>query len=116
MYAVTFAKPLAGITFTKLPRGIQRAFDRAFDELKRDPRTPAPGLDVHRLRGYQNVWTLRIPPWRGSYAIDGSSVVMIVFGHRATIYALLHHLLPPEGTYVSSPPSPGTRPRNRRAN
>ncbi|HEV2428285.1 MAG TPA: hypothetical protein VGV64_00345 [Thermoplasmata archaeon] len=101
MYVLSFAKPTAGISFSRLPRRAQRAFDATFHRLTRDPRTPARGLDVHQLWGYQNVWTLRIPPWRGVYAIDGSSVVLIVFGHRATVYAQLHALLPPEGTYVS---------------
>lgn len=115
MYIVSFAKPLAGVSFSKLPRHVQRAFDRAFHQLERDPWTPVPGVDIHQLRGYQNVWTLRIPPWRGIYAIDGRSVVMIVFGHRATIYALLHHLLPPEGAYVSDTSARGGRPRITRA-
>ena len=103
MYVLFFAKPIAGVSFSKLPRRAQRAFDATFDRLSRDPRTPARGLDVHQLWGYQNVWTLRIPPWRGVYAIDGSSVVMIIFGHRATVYAQLHALLPPEGRYISEP-------------
>lgn len=104
MFAVEFAKPVAGRSFAKLPRGVQRAFDAAFDRLAGDPRTPRPGLDIHQLSGYQNLWTLRISAWRGIYAIDGQTVVMIVFGPRETIYPLLHHLLPPEGRYIPRKP------------
>lgn len=108
MHVITFAKPVAGTSFSKLPRRVQRAFDASFDELAKDPRTPSRGLDVHQLWGYQNVWTLRIPPWRGIYAIDGTSVVMIIFGHRGTVYAQLHRLLPPEGAYVADRSALGT--------
>lgn len=105
MFDVEFAKPVAGRSFAKLPRSVQRSFDTAFYRLARDPRAPGPGLDIHQLSGYQNLWTLRISVWRGIYAIDGQTIVMIVFGHRETIYPLLHHLLPPEGRYIASKPA-----------
>ena len=93
-FRLTFA-PTADRSFSALPRRIQLRFDRAFDDLERDPRRKSGSLDVHQLYGHQSVWTLRIPPCRGIYAIEGLEVVMIVFGHRDTVYSVLHHLVPP---------------------
>ena len=84
-----------------LPREAQLQFNDAFEAVARRPTTSGPDHDVHRLQGYQNVWTHRIPPWRGIYAIDGDEVVLIIFGHRRDVYARLHGLLPPEGRYVT---------------
>jgi mRNA-degrading endonuclease RelE of RelBE toxin-antitoxin system len=93
-FRLTFL-PTADRSFAALPRQIQFRFDRAFAGLEGDPRQGAGRLDVHPLYGYQSVWTLRIPPFRGIYAIDGSDIVIVVFGHRDTVYSLLHHLIPP---------------------
>ncbi len=101
MYQLTFAKPVAAASFRRLPREAQLQFNDSFKGLLLHPTAASADLDVHRLQGYQNVWTLRIPPWRAIYAIDGQEVVLIVFGHRRNVYALLHALLPPEGRYVT---------------
>jgi mRNA-degrading endonuclease RelE of RelBE toxin-antitoxin system len=93
-YRLTFA-PTADPSFSRLPRWARGRFDRAFDPLQREPRHSGSELDIHQLYGYKNVWTLRIPPYRGVYAIDGDEVVMIIFGHRDTVYQDLHRLLPP---------------------
>jgi len=113
MYRLKFADPIAGRSFDRLPRRVQRRFNEAFELLAEHPRSPSPELDVHQLSGYQNVWTLRIPPWRGVYALDGDEVVLIVFGHRASVYPLLHSLLPPAGRYVARPPKRGRAVRTR---
>jgi mRNA-degrading endonuclease RelE of RelBE toxin-antitoxin system len=99
-FRLTFA-PTAGPSFAVLPRRVQRQFDQAFGLLQQQPRTPGTELDVHQLYGYQNVWTLRIPPYRGIYAIDGGEVVLVVFGHRDTVYSALHRLLPPRRQTVT---------------
>jgi len=99
-FRLTFA-PTANQSFPNLPRWAQTRFDTAFDLLVQKPGGGAIGLDVHQLYGYRNVWTLRIPPYRGVYAIDGSEVVMIIFGHRDTVYADLHHLIPAKNQVVS---------------
>lgn len=101
MFIVSIANPTAGATFAHLPRKAQLEFNRAFDRLALHPRSPGPEWNIHQLSGYQNLWTLRIPPWRGIYALDGEAVVMIVFGRREIIYPTLHSLLPPEGRYVA---------------
>lgn len=101
MFVLRFAHPVAGQSFDRLPRKAQVRFNEAFELLARHPRSPSPELDIHQLSRYLNVWTLRIPPWRGVYAIDGDEVVFIVFGHRNTIYPLLHALLPPEGRHIA---------------
>jgi mRNA-degrading endonuclease RelE of RelBE toxin-antitoxin system len=98
-FRLAFA-PTADRTFGLLPRAVQRQFDLAFDYLQQEPRTRGPDVDVHQLYGYQNVWTLRIPPFRGIYAIEGREVVFVVFGHRATVYATLHRLIPPRRQVV----------------
>ena len=110
MCYLTFAKPVARESFRKLPRDAQLRFNEAFEAVARRPSSSGPDLDVHRLQGYQNVWTLRIPPWRGIYATDGTEVVLIVFGHRRDVYARLHGLLPPEGRSVTRD---STRSRRR---
>ena len=101
MYTLQFADPVADQSFDRLPRKVQLRFHEAFDLLARHPQSPSSELDIHQLSGYQNVWTLRIPPWRGICAIDGDEVVLIIFGHRKDIYPLLHSLLPPEGRYFA---------------
>jgi mRNA-degrading endonuclease RelE of RelBE toxin-antitoxin system len=103
MFRLRFARPVAGRSFDLLPRNAQLRFNQAFGLLAIHPRTPSAELDVHQLTGYRNVWTLRIPPWRGIYAIDGDDVVFIIFGHRDDVYPRLHSLLAPRGKYV-----PGT--------
>lgn len=114
MFTLEFADPIAGQSFERLPRRVQSRFNEAFEHLAQHPRSASPELDVHQLSGYQNVWTLRMPPWRGIYAIDGNDVVLIVFGHRTSVYPLLHSLLPPEGRYFTRPPKRGRAVRTRR--
>jgi len=99
-FYLSFA-PTADQSFSELPRPAQRQFNQAFDELVREPRRSRAGLDVHQLYGYQNIGTLRIPPYRGVYAIDGNEVVMVIFGHRDSVYSSLHRLLPPRRQAVS---------------
>jgi len=101
MFTVRFADPIAGLSFDRLPRRVQLRFNEAFDLLVQNPRSTTLELDVHQLWGYQNVWTVRLPPWRGIFAIDGNEVVFIVFGHRKNIYPLLHSLVPPERQHVT---------------
>jgi mRNA-degrading endonuclease RelE of RelBE toxin-antitoxin system len=72
-----------------------------FEPLAEHPQSRGTDIDVHQLWGYQNVWTLRIPPWRCIYAIDGNEVVIIVFGHRDDVYARLHGLLPLQKQFVT---------------
>jgi mRNA-degrading endonuclease RelE of RelBE toxin-antitoxin system len=102
MFLLRFAKPTAGESFAKLPRGAQVKFNKAFQDILENSRSSGRNLEVHQPWGYQNAWTLSIPPWRGIYAIDGNEVVFIVFGRRNQIYALLHSLLPPDRRYVSA--------------
>lgn len=105
MYSLAFAKPTAGVSFDLLPRRVQIEFNRAFELIIRHPMAPSSDLDIHPLSGYQNAWTLRYIErgggWRGVYAIDGSEIVFIIFGHRRSVYARLHSLLPPEGRYLT---------------
>ncbi len=96
----TFA-PIANKSFALLPRGVREQFNQAVDLLERDPRRASTDLGVHQLYGYRNVRTLRIPPFRGIYAIDGSDVGLVVLGHRDTLYSTLHSLIPPLRQTVS---------------
>jgi len=102
-FRLTFALT-ADQSFTALPRWVRRRFDLVFDQLERDPRRSGPDLSVHQLYGYANVWTLRIPPYRGVYAIDEREVVMVIFGHRNSVYQDLHSLLPPRRQVISKAP------------
>jgi mRNA-degrading endonuclease RelE of RelBE toxin-antitoxin system len=94
--------PTADASFANLPRWAQVRFNAAFVPLEQEPHGRQSGLDVHQLYGYKNVWTLRIPPYRGIYAIDGNEVVMVIFGHRDMVYQELHALLPPRRQVVST--------------
>ena len=93
MFRVTLAPP-AVRSWSSLPRWARTRFNAAFDLLEKDPRGTSADLDTHQLFGYRNVWTLRIPPYRGIYVIEGSEVVMIVFGRREVVYQRLHALVP----------------------
>ena len=93
-FRLSFA-PTADRSFPNLPRSARERFNRAFDVLELDPRRSGANIDVHQLYGYKNVWTLRISIYRGVYAIDGDEVVMVIFGHRDSVYQDLHRLVPP---------------------
>ncbi len=99
-FKLTFA-PTALRSWKSLPRPVQVRFNEVFDLLEHDPRRATADLDVHQLYGYQNVWTVRIPAYRGIYAIEGAEVVMVIFGHRDSIYSRLHRLIPPSRQHVS---------------
>jgi mRNA-degrading endonuclease RelE of RelBE toxin-antitoxin system len=101
MFRITFG-PRAVQSWPDLPRQAQLRFNRCFDLLQTNPRERRPGLDLHQLHGYQNVWTLVLAPYRGIYAIDGNEVIVIIFGDRDDIYPKLHALLPPEKGYLAS--------------
>ncbi len=96
----TFA-PSSVRSWKSLPRPVQLSFNEVFDLIENDPRRATADLDVHQIYGYQNVWTVRIPPYRGIYAIEGTEVVMVIFGHRDSIYSRLHRLIPPRRQHVS---------------
>ena len=100
MFRVTLAPP-AVRSWSSLPRWARTRFNAAFDLLEKDPRGTSADLDTHQLFGHRNVWTLRIPPYRGIYVIEGSEVVMIVFGRREVVYQRLHALVPPDRRAVS---------------
>src|SRR5690349_8718 len=99
-YRLSFA-PTADRSFRSLPFWAKREFNRSFQLLAVDPSGARSKLDVHQLHGFRNVWTLRIPPFRGVYALDGREIVWIVFGARESVYAQLHALLPPDRQHVA---------------
>ncbi len=100
-FILTFA-PTADLSFPNLPRWARERFNGVFDLLEREPRRGLADLDTHQPYGYKNVWTLRIPPYRGVYAIDGNEVVLVIFGHRDTLYQDLHRLIPHRRQAVSA--------------
>jgi hypothetical protein len=110
--------PTGDRSFRTLPRWAKVEFNRSFDLLTEDPTGVRSGLDAHQLFGYRNVWTLRIPPYRGVYAVDGQELVWVVFGPRESVYAQLHAMLPPVRQHVSKErvfrrwrPRPGSKGR-----
>ena len=98
-YLLTFA-PTADRSFRKLPRWAKEEFNRSFELIAEDPSGARSGLDAHQLFGYRNVWTLRIPPFRGIYVVDGREIVWTVFGARESVYAQLYGLLPPDRLHI----------------
>lgn len=102
MFRIRFAKPVAGKSFERLPREVQRFFNERFDLLARNPQARTAEVDVHQLWGYTNAWVLRKGrEWRGIYAIDGDEIVFIIFGNRRTVYIDLHHLHPAKASFLS---------------
>jgi mRNA-degrading endonuclease RelE of RelBE toxin-antitoxin system len=100
-FKITFA-PTADQSFARLPKWARERFNAGFDLLERELRGGSGPVDVHQLHGYKNVWTWRVPPYRSVYAVAGSEIVMLIFGHRATVYQDLHHLIPPRKQEVSA--------------
>jgi mRNA-degrading endonuclease RelE of RelBE toxin-antitoxin system len=106
-FKLTFA-PTADQSFSLLPRWVQNRFNHTIELLERAPRRASADLDLHQLYGYANVWTLRIPPYRGIDVIDRAEVEMVAFGHRDVVYSTLHRLIPPRRPTVSKA-TPGRR-------
>lgn len=68
----------------KLPREDQERVAAKAAALATDPR-PA---GTHKLRGYEDVWRVRVGPYRILYSVADAEVIVIVLkiGHRSKIY------------------------------
>ena len=68
----------------KLPQEDQERVAAKASSLATDPR-PA---GTHKLRGYEDVWRVRVGPYRILYSVADAEVIVIVLkvGHRSSIY------------------------------
>lgn len=58
----------------RLPRGLATRIDRAILALAEEPRPSG----CRRLRGYQNLYRIRVGDWRISYAIEDDQLVVLI--------------------------------------
>lgn len=80
--------PEGGHSLRKLPQLYLEKFNTAFSIIE----AGGPGaaqVDTHPLSGSQQLWTLRIGPYRGVFRWDGDEARFIRFGHRRSVYQRL---------------------------
>ncbi len=58
----------------KLPRDLRDRIARELDGLAQDPRPTG----CKRLRGYKDLWRLRVGDWRITYAIFDDKLIVLV--------------------------------------
>jgi mRNA interferase RelE/StbE len=58
----------------RLPRGLQQRIDQAIMGLANDPRPPG----CSKLRGYDNLYRLRVGSWRVSYAVEDAQLIVLI--------------------------------------
>ncbi len=68
----------------RLPPADQERVAAKASALATDPR-PA---GTRKLRGYEDVWRVRVGPYRILYSVDDAEVIVIVLkvGHRSRVY------------------------------
>ena len=68
----------------RLPRADQERVAAKASALATDPRPPG----THKLRGYEDVWRVRVGPYRILYSVADAEVIVIVLkvGHRSRVY------------------------------
>lgn len=82
-YTVTFTNSAAR-EFRSLPSEIKRRVGNVVDSLQRTPRPPG----VRKLQGRDELYRLRIGPYRVVYEIDDRTVCIVVakIRHRSEAY------------------------------
>lgn len=58
----------------KLPRDLATRIDRAILTLAEEPRPSG----ARRLRGYRNLYRIRVGDWRISYAVEDDELVVLI--------------------------------------
>lgn len=75
------AQDLAG-----LPRALRKRFERAFEELSRNPYRSRPGCDIRRLQGAPGRLALRVGHYRAIFEVEGRTVRILACAHRSVVY------------------------------
>ena len=80
----------------RVPGYIADRFSRILDELEVDPINRRPGLDTKNLKGYSNIFRIRIGDYRIVYAVDDKnhSVRVIAVVHRKKAYRIFEDTEP----------------------
>jgi len=67
-----------------LDDAVFRRIDRKILALAEDPRPPG----CRKLRGYKDIWRVRVGDWRVVYIVDDAAKVVSVtrIGHRREVY------------------------------
>ncbi|MBW6471018.1 MAG: type II toxin-antitoxin system RelE/ParE family toxin [Methanosarcinaceae archaeon] len=76
MFKIVLSKS-AEKSFAKLPSNIQNSCAEIFHELECSP-TPI-RLDVKKLKGYQDVYQIRVSGWRIIYRFDKKSDLIQIY-------------------------------------
>ena len=58
----------------RLPRDLLQRIDRAILDLASDPRPPG----CKKLKGYANLYRVRVGDWRISYAVESDRLIVMV--------------------------------------
>jgi mRNA-degrading endonuclease RelE of RelBE toxin-antitoxin system len=87
MTRVTFS-PEGFRSLSKLPTQVRLRFNVTFAVLE-ESGPDVTLLDTHPLSGTENLWTLRIGPYRGIYRWRIDEARFIRFGHRSQVYLRL---------------------------
>lgn len=72
----------------RVPEHIIDKFSKIIDELEIDPINKRPGVDIKNLRGYPNIFRVRIGEYRVLYFVDKNIVRIIALVHRKKAYRL----------------------------
>ncbi len=54
---------------------------------------PARGRNITPLKGYKDVYRLRVGDWRAGYTLEGDTVTIVAVGHRRDFYRHLSRRL-----------------------
>ena len=73
LYEVEIIKPALKV-LRRLPRDLAERITRSIDALAVDPRPRG----YKRLKGYENLYRIRVGDWRVNYAIEDDKLIVIV--------------------------------------
>lgn len=77
----------------RIPGHIIDKFTKIIDELEVDPINKRPGVDIKNLRGYPNIFRVRIGEYRVLYSVDKNHIVRVIaVVHRRKAYRLFEDL------------------------
>lgn len=76
-------EPTAIGELRRLPVDIQRRFLDALDALTESPFKWNPHIATKQVQGRPGLWSLTVSVWRAFYRVDGDTIVVGAFRHRA---------------------------------
>lgn len=75
----------------RIPEHTIDRFSKILDELEIDPINRRPGVDIKNLKGYPNIFRIRIGNYRVLYSVDDKNHIVRVIAvvHRRKAYRIL---------------------------